>query len=231
MSHNITIRLTSIAALLCLVLTSSCAEPPRDPTTWPADPETGRPAINWPNGEPDLTNEWVNALQHSLTSFALADNSSDFSSDYLAEYNTPEMIEEAAWGLTEYIDAGTPEGSYLYYMPGPWPFTVNKVRTRGDTTNITVCQAIEWRVYYPLSTPATPPSPERLEGSPGRVFTYTLTRDESTGLLQYSDFKEDAKGCELTDVQPGYFDPEPDYARVVTRADIIGPDGTQPYVP
>jgi hypothetical protein len=217
---------TAAALGLCLATLTGCGGPPSDPVRWPADPTSDTPAIDWPNGAPDTSDEWVATLLDYQIAMAVARNTHDYSRPALAALATHEHIASwagGAWGQASHRENLHDTGSIYAYRPGPYPMTVRDVDAEGDDATVSVCIPPEWMT---VDGPALDPD-DLAAGNTGKynghTMLYTLRR-EPDGHIVVTDDCQDG-GCDLGNPRAGYVDPPPPYGDRVWAEEVIGPDG------
>lgn len=232
-----------IAAVLAV---SSACSPYADPERW--EPDTvvvGVPAIDWPLGAPDMSNEWVAAVYHAEAAYQAARNIHDFSSPTLRELFTERQLlliatdarDFAAW---DDVLVGFPQRDSTATVntyaraAGPSPIKVLRTEIEGDSGTVWACQARagaqEWTWQTHTTTPPT--LDDVVDTKSGIGVWYDLERDE-TGTIRVTDFgttfvrtREGRGTCDPSGIRPGFFDPQPPYGELVRARNFLGPDGT-----
>lgn len=222
------------AAALLLCLTVAACTPYGESTRW----EEGEvvdtlPAVDWPMGDPDMSNEWVAALYTSVSLLAAAQDAHDFSSPALQEHVETGVLQREVMGLRDWVENGdhAPGDARPYLnVPGPTPVKILEVTQPGefemqlldeDKATIQACRPRGW------TTTGRPAEPEDIwNPQSGFVIEYTLQRNHQSGVIQLSSIETRIyEDCDQSGAHPGYFDPAPRYDKIVTAWDFLGTDG------
>lgn len=214
-------RLTPAGCAALLLALAGCG-PSSEPVTWPADEDLGLPAVEWPFGAPDVSDEWVAAVYDAEIALAAAQNAHDFSGPAVSRRVEPENA--ADWARSAGMRATDPvSGAARFaYFPGPRSRVVTGVEVQGDRAAVTTCAAAEsWTGWEgPGATRTQLRAADR-----GTVMVYDMRRDPDGEIRWYGYGEARAAVCEITDLRLGYFAPEPPYGQPVARSDVLGPDG------
>jgi hypothetical protein len=223
MARRHAVHAGALATAVLLGVLAGCGGPPSDPVRWPADPDTDTPAIDWPNGAPDTSDEWVATLLDYQIAMAVAQNSHDYSRPALAALATQEHIARWARGAEGSANHIENNRSHYEYQPGPFPMKITDVETEDDDATVTICFPPEWGT---VDGPALDPD-DLANGDTGKytgsALIYSLHR-EPDGHIVVTDSRTNG-GCDLGNPRAGYFDPPPPYGQLVPAEDVIGPDG------
>lgn len=214
-------RAGGLVLLVALGALLGCG-PSTEPVRWPADPERGIPAVDWPVGAPDLSDEWVAGLVEAQVALAAAANAHDFSSPHLADLVDPEELAfYARYAAANADQRPFDEWPSIYsYYPGPQPMQIREVEVEGDRATVETCEPSDWATSE--SVPVT--VKQVADTKRGFISIYTLRRG-SDGQVVLVDGDFPARGCELGAPRVGLFDPPPPFGAPVLYTEVIGPDG------
>ena len=216
--------LAAVAAVAAVVLVG-CG-PSGDPVTWRHDLELGLPAVEWPFGPPDVSNEWVAALVDANVALAVAHNSGDYSGAAIAQRVDPEHA--TMWAIQSADSAVFEPGqsaSGTRFLPGPEPLWVTHVAVDGDSATVFACtagrttwerDATWWITVTQLrrSGSGGPTEYEMRRGADGRI-----------RLVGERQGEHPVGGCGTDDLRLGYFLPEPAYGSERLKIEVLGLDG------
>lgn len=225
-------RLPSIAAAVGIALVSACS-PYDDPARWePDEIVDGVPAIDWPLGAPNMSDEWVAALYKADAAHVAAQNAHDFSNPALKELVEDDhlmLLARRARSVAYSLGNGRDRSDYRY-APGPNLMKVMSVDSAGDEATVFTCEfaptaLLHWHWYS--TEPMT--LDDVLTLKTGNPMWHRLERDTS-GHIRVTDAGaswsyENPGACDLSGVRPGFFDPAPPFGQEVWGGDFLGPDG------
>lgn len=140
-------RQASTSAAFAAVLICAGCSPYGEPVRWERDEFVpGVPAVVWPVGVPDMSDEWVAALHAADAARQAAVNAHDFSApglrDLFDDQQLTRIAINARWWAAQ--DDNTRIDSGYYYPPGPTPMKPLSVDITGDAATVTMCEVSKW---------------------------------------------------------------------------------------
>ena len=211
-----------LAAVVAVVVLVGCG-PSGDPVTWRHDLELGLPAVEWPFGPPDVSNEWVAALVDANVALAVAHNSGDYSGAAIAQRVDPEHA--TMWAIrsadSAVFEPGESFGGGTRLFPGPTPLWVTHVSVDGDTATVFACTIdLGWDRMGMTVT-------QLRRSASGGPTEYEMRRDADgrIRLVGERQGEHPVGGCGTDDLRLGYFLPEPAYGSERLKIEVLGLDG------
>jgi hypothetical protein len=239
MTHPITrhrrrAQATALAITITVWLLACGCSPYDEPTRWEAGSIIEDvPAIDWPLGAPDMTNEWIATVYKADAAEQAAINAADYSTPALKDLYTPDqlLIQAILTAHDARLD-GTPDGWSTEYKHtlGPTPMQPIKVTNDGSKATVYMCVFDYYDSDWKNAGEQIPATVEDVqESDSGYPYRYDLERD-SEGVIRvankaYLTMNEYPPGCDTSALRPGFFDPAPDFDQEVWSRDFVGPDG------